>query len=307
MRLQTLQPFIDRHHGLVTLDAVRQVDISKTTWNRALHDGHLELIHLGVARIAGSPATPEQLLAAAVLAAGPGALASHRSAVRLWDVPYPAGPPELILPRRTRQATLDGVIVHRPRDLRDLGAVVRHDIPATNLLRALCDLGAVDPAAVHAVVGHVVTNRLASPTALMAAVRMHGRRGRPGVPELRDALADWMIEGRFLDSELERRMKHLVKRYRLPAVEFHPKILGFEPDFRVVGTAVLLECDGWEYHDKHRARFENDRRRRNQLTAAGWIIVNFTWTMLTRQPQWVATIIADAARKWASWPVPETA
>ena len=127
------------------------------------------------------------------------------------------------------------------------------------------------------------------------------------MPALRDALADWMIDGKFLDSELERRMKRLVRQHRLPAVEFHPTVCGYEIDFRITGTAILLECDGWEFHDKHRHRFENDRRRRNELTAAGWIVVNFTWAMLTRQPQWVAAIILDAVRKWSAWPVPDIA
>ena len=308
MKLRLLESFIARHHGLVTLDAVRSAGLSKATWHRALHDGHLESIHPGVARVIGSASTKHQAIAAAVLAAGPGAMASHRSAILLWDIPRPPDDPsELILPQRCRQATLEGVIVHRPRDLRDLGAVMRHGIPTVKLLRALCDLGAVDPSGVHGAVGHVVTNKMASPNSIVAAIHTHGRRGRPGVPALRDALADWMIDGRFLDSELERRMKKLIKRHKLPAVEFHPVIRGFEIDFRVVGTAILLECDGWEFHDKHRARFEGDRRRRNELTAAGWIVVNFTWSMLTRQPQWVATIIADAVRRWATWPVPDIA
>jgi hypothetical protein len=56
-----------------------------------------------------------------------------------------------------------------------------------------------------------------------------------------------------------------------------------------------------------RLHFERDRERRNRLTAAGWIVVNFTWMMLTRHPQWVATIIAEAVRKWSSWPVPPAA
>ena len=306
MKLQLLEPFIARHHGLVTLDSVREAGLSKTTWNRALNDGRLDLIHPGVARVVGSARTKEQSIAAAALAAGPWAMASHRSAIHLWGIPRPVGdPPELILPQRSRQATLDGVIVHRPRDLRDLGAVMRSGIPTTKLLRALCDLGAVDPEGVHPAVGHVVTNRLASPNSILAAIRMHGRRGRPGVPALREALEDWMVDGKFLDSELERRMKRLVKRHKLPSIEFHPTICGYEVDFRVVGTAILLECDGWEFHDKHRHRFEGDRRRRNELTAAGWIVVNFTWSMLTRQPQWVATIIGQAVQQWSTWPVPD--
>ncbi len=57
-------------------------------------------------------------------------------------------------------------------------------IRTTNILRTLCDLGALDAAAVDPAVGHVVTTGLASPAALRKAVDRHARRGRPGVPAL---------------------------------------------------------------------------------------------------------------------------
>ena len=104
-------------------------------------------------------------------------------------------------------------------------------------------------------------------------------------------MADWTADGKGLDSELERLMKNLVKRFELPPAEFHPVVLGYEIDFRVIGTSVLLECDGWESHDKRRHNFELDRKRRAELAAAGYVVVPFTWTMLKRQPQWVASMI----------------
>ena len=264
-----------------------------------MSSGQLELIHDGVARIAGAVVPPHQPIAAAVLAAGKGALASHRSAAELWGIPLPTRPqPELILPRRTRQATLAGVIVHRPRDLLDLGAVYKFGVPTCKLLRIACDYGAVDPAGAHAVIGHIITNGWMSPEAFEAAIRAHGRRGRPGVPVLRAAVADWTADGKGLDSELERLMKNLVKRFRLPPTEFHPIVLGYEIDFRVIGTSILLECDGWEWHDKRRRNFELDRKRRAELTAAGYVVVPFTWTMLKRQPQWVASMVRSAVARW---------
>jgi hypothetical protein len=300
MKLQLVAPFANAHHGLVTLDAVRDAGLSRATWLRAINSAQLELIHDGVARIVGAPVPPHQAMAAAVLAAGKGALASHRYAAVLWDIPLPSSPvPELILPGRSRQARLTGVIVHRPRDLLDLGAVYKHGIPTCKLLRIACDYGAVDPEGAHAVIGHIITNGWMSPEAFEAAIRHHGRRGRPGVPALRDALADWTADGKGLDSELERRMKDLVARFRLPPVEFHPIVLGHEVDFRVIGTMVLLECDGWEWHDKRRQNFEHDRQVRAELTAAGHIVIAFTWTMLKRQPQWVASMIRSALDRWA--------
>ena len=115
---------------------------------------------------------------------------------------------------------------------------------------------------------------------------------------LRAALADWTADGKGLDSEVERLMKRLVKPFKRPRLEFHPIVLGYEIDFRVIGTSVLLECDGWEWHDKRRQNFERDRKRRAELVAAGYVVVPFTWTMLKRQPQWVASMIQGAAARW---------
>jgi hypothetical protein len=299
MKLKLVESFARSHHNLVTLAAVLDAGLSRATWVRAVNSGQLEIVHDGVARIAGTTVPPHQAMAAAVLAAGKGALASHRYAAVLWDIPVKVTPePELILPRRTRQATLSGVIVHRPRDVLDLGAVMKHGIPTCKLLRIACDYGAVDPEGAHAVIGHIITNGWMSPEAFEAAIRTHGRRGRPGVPVLRDALADWTADGKALDSELERLMKDLVKRFRLPPVEFHPIVLGHEVDFRVIGTPVLLECDGWEWHDKRRQNFERDRQVRAELTAAGNIVIPFTWTMLKRQPKWVASMIRTSVARW---------
>jgi very-short-patch-repair endonuclease len=299
VRFHLLETFAARHHQLVTLDEFRRVGLSKTTWYRAL-DNELELVHPGVARIVGSARTRQQSIAAAVLGAGRGALASHRSAALLWGVERPlADPLDVILPARTRQATLHGVEVHRPRDLLDLGAVVRDGIPTCNILRWSCDLGAVDRPGVHPAVGHIVTNAMVSPRSMLGAIRLHSRRGRPGVPALREALEDWMADGKFFDSDLERRMRRLIKHYGLAPVEFHAIVEGYEVDFLVVGTRVVLECEGWEHHGKHRPTFERDRVRRAELTVAGYILVEFTWTMLMRQPQWVASMIRGAVRQWS--------
>jgi very-short-patch-repair endonuclease len=300
VELRKLEPFTLANHGLITLDSTRKAGISDAAWYRACATGQIELLHPGVARVLGAPATVDQRIAAAVLAAGPGAMASHRSAALLWDLPRPDHDEvDVTLPGRTRHSRLNGVVIHRPRDLVDLKPTRRRNIAATNLLRLLCDLGAVDPGGVHGAVGHVVTNGLASPGALRWALESHARRGRHGIRAFRRALDDWLFDGKALDSELERRMKRLAKRYRLPAMTFHPVICGHEVDFLIDGTPIVLECDGWEFHDKRRHQFERDRLRGIDLTTAGFITVHFTWRMLNRQPQWVATKVIEAVRQWA--------
>ncbi len=299
MDTRALDHFALDHHGLVTRAEAERLGVSTATWYRALSDGRFEVIHPGVARMAGAATTPEQAIAAAVLATRP-SVASHRSAARLWGIPRPAGDPvEVILTRRTRTPDLDGVIVHRPRDLKDLTPVRRAGIPTSNVLRLLCDLGAVDPASVPAAVGHVVTCRLASPVALRQAIDRHSRRGRHGVPAFRAALEEWVIDGKPVDSVLEPAMRRLFVRHRLPPVEFHPRIGGLEVDFRIVGTPIVLECDGWEFHAKTPAQQARDAARDAHLTEHGHISVRFTYHQIVREHAKQARRIRAIIDRWA--------
>jgi very-short-patch-repair endonuclease len=191
------------------------------------------------------------------------------------------------------------VVVHRPRDMKDLVPVLRSSVPATNILRTLCDLGAVDEPAVHAAVGHVVTARLASPVALRHAIDRHSRRGRHGVPAFRAALEDWLIDGKPVDSVLEDAMRRLFERYRLPPFEFHAHIAGFEVDFWIMGSPVVLECDGWEFHAKTRAQQSNDAERDGALIEAGYVVVRFTYHQVVRRPAEQARRIAGVLHRWA--------
>jgi hypothetical protein len=62
-------------------------------------------------------------------------------------------------------------------------------------------------------------------------------------------------------------------------------------EFGIIGVAdvvfreqrVVIEVDGWRSHGT-RTAFEHDRRRQNQLSAAGYLVLRVTWDQLTRRP-----------------------
>ncbi|GAB3709506.1 endonuclease domain-containing protein [Mariniluteicoccus flavus] len=56
---------------------------------------------------------------------------------------------------------------------------------------------------------------------------------------------------------------------------------------------VAVELDGWTHHSDSEA-FEKDRRRRNDLTLAGWLVLNITTTMVRDDPDYVLRIIRQA-------------
>ena len=297
MRLSDFDAWARAHHGVITFEAS---GLSRTAWYRAIERGTLQPLHPRVARMIGTPDTPEQRIVAGVLATGGPAVASHRSAARLWGVPRPDHDPVDVIPASGRRdLALDGVIVHRPTDRARLTPQRRYGISCTNILRTIIDLGAVDPSGVHAAVGHAVATRLASLGAIERAVGEHARPGRAGIVAARDAIDDWSIDDKPADSVLEAMMTRLIERFGLPPVELHPIIEGHEIDFRVIDTPVLLECDGWTHHGLDRDGFERDRERDADLVAAGWIVVRFTYRAVTIRPKATADRIRAALRRWA--------
>jgi very-short-patch-repair endonuclease len=282
--------------------------MSNDSWHRAIRAGALLPIHRHVARLPGTPTTTTQRIAAAVLAAGPGAMASHRSAAHLWGIDEPDDEMvDLILADRRRHVDLDGVVVHRPTDRLDLVPQRRDNVACTNVLRTLCDLGAVAPEAVFDAVGRALDQRLASIGALQAAVVRHARPGRAGVPALRSAISAWMIDERPADSFLELAFRDFVVRYALPPVVFHERIEGWEIDFRFVDTAIIVEIDGFASHGRIRSQFERDRRKDTQLVAAGWHVLRFTYRSIVDNPVGAAVSIRRALARWAHLDVPSIA
>jgi very-short-patch-repair endonuclease len=305
MRLSDFDDWARSHHGIITFEAS---GLSRAAWYRAIRSGTIEQLHPHVARLHGTPDTPEQRIIAAVEAVGAGCLASHRSAARLWGVPRPDHDPvDILLPTKRRDVRLEGVVVHRRRDTARLVPQRRFAIACTDIARTLLDLGAVDPQGLHDAVGHVIANGLITLEALDAAATEHARPGRGGVVAVRDAIADWSIDDKPADSMLEFTFDRLARRHGLPTLEFRPIVEGVTVDARVRGTAVLLECDAWSDRRRDHERVEQSVDVDARLTAAGWTVVRCTYRAVTTRPSATAKRILAAIERHAATPAPDAA
>jgi very-short-patch-repair endonuclease len=229
-----------------------------------------------------------------------GAIASHRSAAYLWGLDIAGDDPvDITVLTRGRRIERAGVAVHRPTDMDDLRPSSRKGIRCANPLRVLIDLGTVAPERVGDAIAQFSIGGLVSPDAAWAVLHRHARKGRPGVVALRSELEDWKFGSRPPDSVLEVEMAKLLSRHGLPAAEFHQRIMGFEVDFRICGTSLIIECDGWAWHGTRREQYERDTERDAILGAAGFIVRRFTWQQIRRRPAWVAEIIR-AQLRWAT-------
>jgi very-short-patch-repair endonuclease len=295
--LQRVDRYASRHRGLLAFEAS---GLTRVQWNAAIASGEVELRHRNVVRLFGARSTMEMRIEAAVLAGGPDALASHRSAALLWGVERPPEDPiDIILPRRERRARLSGVVVHRPRDLRQLRPVWRLGVAVTDPLRTLVDLGAVDEDGVDAALVRFVVDGYVTPRTVRAALVRHSRRGRDGVVALRSALDRWSLDDKPADSDLEAVMGEILLTYGLPRAEFHALIGGYQVDFWIIGSAVIIECDGWTAHGADHDQFEFDRVRDADLLTKGIITLRVTWRQLVRTPRAVAGRIRATLAQWS--------
>jgi hypothetical protein len=74
-------------HGLVAVQQALAAGLSQDQIKHRVAAGTMRPFRRGVLAIAGSPATWEQAVLAAVLASGPDTVASHMTAAAIWGFP----------------------------------------------------------------------------------------------------------------------------------------------------------------------------------------------------------------------------
>ena len=96
----------------------------------------------------------------------------------------------------------------------------------------------------------------------------------------------------------------------LRAILIDGGITGFVPQFRArrdgqwiatvdLGNAqarVLLEADSFLWHGQ-RAALERDARRYDELVAAGYLVLRFTWEHIIGDPDWVLQIVREVLNR----------
>jgi very-short-patch-repair endonuclease len=94
-------------------------------------------------------------------------------------------------------------------------------------------------------------------------------------------------------SPLEDALLPLIRRARLPDPLVNHRVGPFTVDFFWPEHGVIVETDGYTTHG-HRDAFEHDRGQDAALTAAGYLVLRFTYRQVEREPQTVIAAIAAA-------------
>ena len=236
---------------------------------------------------------------AAVLACGPGAFLSHRSAAGLWQLlPHPAASHPLSVTVSARDpGAKPGIAIHRVRTVLADETTTRHRIPVTTPARTLLDL-ATDASTrdlEQAVAEAHVRNR-ARRNQLLSLVERHPRHR--GAARLRDLLhADH--DPALTRSKAERRLLELIRAARLPHPDVNVRVGDYVVDLLWPAARVVVEVDGLAYHSSARA-FERDHRREVDLAAEGFQVIRVSRHQIVNEPEASLVRIAQALALRAS-------
>ena len=230
---------------------------------------------------------------AAVLACGPGALLSHRSAAELWGMRNDGRAVVDVTAPNRRGRSPNGICAHLDGSvlLRDRSEVA--GVPCTSVARTLLDLaGAVSGQELRAAVGEAEVRRIVDLAAVCEVVERS--TGRRGVARLRILIDDFDLSIKGTRSKLERKFLSLCSRAGLPRPEVNVLLdLGdvrYRPDFLWRDARLIIETDGRQVHGTHSAH-EADPRREQRLQLAGWRVSRCTWAQVTHEPGQLAQTI----------------
>jgi predicted transcriptional regulator of viral defense system len=198
-------------HGVVTRRQLAEIGLGRRAVGNRLANGRLHLLHRGVYSAGHAVLTVDGRWMAAVLAAGPAAALSHRSAAALWGIRRGStGPAELTVPvpRRPRPG-LHPHCASLPAD----EVTCERGIPVTTVARTLLDLAAVvSRRHVNRALHEAEVRRLTDAVSLPDLLQRHpGARGSAAIKAI---LEDRDFGGSVIRSELEERFLDFLRRAR---------------------------------------------------------------------------------------------
>ncbi len=242
------------------------------------------MVHRGVYAVGHAALTRQGRWIAALLAVGPGAVLSHRSAAELWRLGPREGAGVDISINRAR-ARRKGIVVHRSALGPDEITIV-DGIPVTTVARTLLDLAAeLTRRQLERALHEADIQRLWDVTGLRALMdRYPSRRGTRtlraifaanylGAPTRND------FEARFLVSLVDNALPRPLVNHQVPTVG--------ECDFVWPDQRLIVELDGYATHGTRHC-FEADRARDRALQVAGWRVIRITWLQLRDEPRQLA-------------------
>ena len=130
-----------RRWGVLSRAQLRALGVAPATVDYWVQSHRLEVVYRGVYAVGGSVLRGEGHRLAAVLACGPGAVLSHRSAATQWGLLATSQTRIDVMAPASRHG-IPGIRLHRTRSLDAQDTTNHEGIPITTVHRTLLDLAA---------------------------------------------------------------------------------------------------------------------------------------------------------------------
>lgn len=278
----------ERQHGVVGREQLLGLGLGRDAIGHRIRSGRLHRLHPGVYAVGHRVISTRGRWMAAVLASGPEAVLSHRSAAALWGIrSNHSGPIDTTSPRKTKSR---GSIRRHEGRLPPDEVTIHDGIPITTVPRTIFDLAAIQPQAVEPALRQAEYLRLYDSLSLLDLLdRYPGHRGNRAV---RAALARLKETPGRTRSTLEERFVAFLDRYDLPRPHFNDWLTvgpdRFQADCLWPDQRLIVELDSWSAHGT-RTAFRTDKARDRKLAVAGYTTTRIAWSQLDDEPAAIAS------------------
>jgi very-short-patch-repair endonuclease len=301
MAYKTAQPFAGeawalaaRQHWVIARGQLLELGFSDPAIRHRIANGRLHPIWRGVYAVGRPRPGRHGLWMAAVLACGPGAYLSDRSAAALLGIlPATGGPINVSVSSARCPRARAGIRIHRRQGLVDADVTRHLGIPVTSPALTILDLApSLSRGQLERAIGEADKRDLIDPESLRRELERFAKR--PGVAALRETLDRHTFT--MTDSELERRFLPIARRAGLSLPLTQLMVNGFRVDFYWPELGLVVETDGLRYH-RTAAQQAEDRRRDQTHAAAGLTPLRFTRAQVRFEPDRVQGVLEAVAAR----------
>ncbi len=275
----------ESQHGVVAIWQLLALGLGPDAIQYRVSIGRLHRIHHGVYAVGHRKLTRHGHWMAAVLAYGPHAVLSHKTAAALWGIGQSSYKIDVTTPHSKRgRATIRA---HTAKLHPEEDRAIRDGIPVTSVARTILDLAAqLAPDPLTRLIEESDRRQLFDLRALDRAIARRPRGA--GAAKLNAVLAAYRGTP-DTRSKLERDFRKLIADAGLPEPQFNVLVCGLTVDIWWPQWKLVVELDGEPYHTRPRA-FETDRIRDATLQKADIRVLRVTGDRLDNAP---ADVLAD--------------
>jgi very-short-patch-repair endonuclease len=291
----------ESQHGVVARRQLRDAGLSPGAIRALERSPHWAVVTSEVFRRVGAPRSPEQLVTVAVLDAGPGAVLTDLSGAAWWGLTgCSLEPVHALRCGAPSRRVSELAVVTRVRRLPSRWTTELRGVPVVRPeLLALRLFAVCREERAERLVERMWSMRLLSGGSIAIFLDDLGERGRNGTRGLRDYLAARGPGYTPPASGLEARAMQLFRDVGVDLrrqVDSGGELWVGRVDFRHPTLPLIVEIQSEAYHSALLDR-EADRRRREALEAAGFVVLELTDEQVWSRPWEVGPVLLAALRR----------